>query len=70
MKVLFVFFKVFKLVGVYGIVVEVWWGIVERIFFFVYDWFLYEELFKLIFEVGLKLYVVLCFYLNVRLLFY
>lgn len=33
----------------------------------VYDWSLYEELFKLISEAGLKLHIALCFHSNVHL---
>lgn len=52
--------------GVHGIAVEVWWGIVERFSPLAYDWSLYEELFKLISESGLKVHVALSFHSNVN----
>jgi len=67
MKALSVSLKALKLAGVHGIAVEVWWGIVERTSPLAYDWSLYEELFKLISEVGLKLHIALCFHSNVHL---
>ncbi|KAF8409738.1 hypothetical protein HHK36_005817 [Tetracentron sinense] len=54
--------KALKLAGVHGITVEVWWGIVERYSPLAYNWSLYEELFKLISESGLKLHVALSFH--------
>ncbi|OVA20131.1 Glycoside hydrolase [Macleaya cordata] len=59
--------KALKLAGVHGIMVEVWWGIVERSSPSEYDWHLYEELFKLISESGLKLHVALSFHSNMKL---
>lgn len=41
-------------------------GIVERFSPLAYDWSLYEELFKLISESGLKLHVALSFHSNVN----
>lgn len=67
MKALSVSLKALKLAGVHGIAVEVWWGIVERTSPLAYDWSLYEELFKLISEVGLKLHIALCFHSNIHL---
>ncbi|XP_009346548.2 inactive beta-amylase 4, chloroplastic-like isoform X1 [Pyrus x bretschneideri] len=65
-KALTVALKALKLAGVHGIAVEVWWGIVERFSPLAYDWSLYEELFKLISESGLKLHVALSFHSNVN----
>ncbi|KAK3013169.1 hypothetical protein RJ639_007888 [Escallonia herrerae] len=66
-KALTISLKALKLAGVHGIAVEVWWGIVEDSSPFAYNWSLYEELFKLISETGLKLQVALCFHSNMRL---
>ncbi|KAJ4835099.1 Inactive beta-amylase 4, chloroplastic [Turnera subulata] len=66
-KALTVSLKALKLAGVHGIAVEVWWGIVERFSPFKYDWSLYEELFRLISEMGLKMHVALCFHSNMHL---
>lgn len=67
MKALSVSLKALKLAGVHGIAVEVWWGIVERTSPLAYDWSLYEQLFKLISESGLKLHIALCFHSNGQL---
>ncbi|KAK9734945.1 hypothetical protein RND81_04G172900 [Saponaria officinalis] len=64
LKALSVSLKALKLAGVHGIAVEVWWGIVERTSPHAYDWSLYEELFKLIFETGLQLHIAFCFHSN------
>ncbi|XP_058219004.1 inactive beta-amylase 4, chloroplastic isoform X3 [Rhododendron vialii] len=66
-KALTVSLKALKLAGVYGIAVEVWWGIVERTSPFAYNWSLYEELFKLISDSGLKLHIALSFHSNMHL---
>ncbi|CAL5335538.1 unnamed protein product [Camellia sinensis] len=66
-KALTISIKALKLAGVHGIAVEVWWGIVERASPFAYNWSLYEELFKLISESGLKLHVALSFHSNMHL---
>ncbi|XP_058115214.1 inactive beta-amylase 4, chloroplastic isoform X2 [Magnolia sinica] len=65
-KALTMSLKALKLAGVHGIAVEVWWGLVERSSPFTYNWFLYEELFKLISESGLKLHVALSFHASMR----
>ncbi|GLU23937.1 hypothetical protein SLE2022_399110 [Rubroshorea leprosula] len=65
-KALTVSLKALKLAGVHGIGVEVWWGIVERLSPLEYDWSLYEELFKLISDSGLKMHVALSFHSNVN----
>ncbi|KAI7734415.1 hypothetical protein M8C21_004064 [Ambrosia artemisiifolia] len=61
-KALTVSLKALKLAGVHGIAVEVWWGVVERFFPHAYNWSLYEQLFKLVSETGLKLQVALSFH--------
>lgn len=66
-KALTISLKALKLAGVYGIAVEVWWGIVERTSPFAYNWSLYEELFELISDSGLKLHVALSFHSNMHL---
>ncbi|KAK4546725.1 hypothetical protein RGQ29_032866 [Quercus rubra] len=63
-KALTVSLKALKLGGVHGIAVEVWWGIVERFSPVAYDWSLYEQLFQLISQLGLKLHVDLSFHSN------
>lgn len=65
-KALTISLKALKLAGVHGIGVEVWWGIVERFSPFDYNWSLYEELFKLIADAGLKLHVALSFHSNIH----
>ena len=55
-----------KVAGVHGVAVEVWWGVVERFSPLSYDWFLYEHLFKLISDCGLKLHAALSFHSNMR----
>ncbi|CAI0378802.1 unnamed protein product [Linum tenue] len=66
LKALTVSLKALKLAGVHGIAVEVWWGIVERFAPLEYNWRLYEDLFRLISESGLKLHVALYFHSNVH----
>ncbi|KAE8667046.1 Inactive beta-amylase 4 [Hibiscus syriacus] len=66
LKALTVSLKALKLAGVHGIGIEVWWGIVERFSPFDYDWSLYEELFKLVSDSGLKLHVALSFHSNIH----
>ncbi|XP_076959662.1 inactive beta-amylase 4, chloroplastic-like isoform X1 [Bidens hawaiensis] len=67
MKALTVSLRALKLAGVHGIAVEVWWGVVERFFPHSYNWSLYEQLFKLVSEMGLKLQVALSFHSNSHL---
>ncbi|KAG6596763.1 Inactive beta-amylase 4, chloroplastic, partial [Cucurbita argyrosperma subsp. sororia] len=55
-----------KVAGVHGVAVEVWWGVVERFSPLSYDWFLYEHLFKLVSDCGLKLHAALSFHSNMR----
>ncbi|CAF1698910.1 inactive beta-amylase 4, chloroplastic-like isoform X1 [Brassica napus] len=67
LKALTVSLKALKLAGVHGVAVEVWWGIVERFCPLEFKWSLYDELFRLISEAGLKLHVALCFHSNMHL---
>lgn len=66
LKALTISLKALKLAGIHGIAVEVWWGIIESSPF-AYNWSLYEELFNLISETGLKLQVALSFHSNMHL---
>ncbi|KAH9330641.1 hypothetical protein KI387_002749, partial [Taxus chinensis] len=61
-KALSVSLRALKLAGVHGVMVEVWWGVVERISPLKYDWSVYEDLFKMICEAGLKLHIALSFH--------
>lgn len=56
-----------KVAGVHGVAVEVWWGVVERFSPSTYDWLVYEKLFKMISESGLKLHAALSFHSDMRL---
>ncbi|XP_056860998.1 inactive beta-amylase 4, chloroplastic-like isoform X2 [Raphanus sativus] len=67
LKALTVSLKALKLAGVHGVAVEVWWGIVERFSPLEFKWSLYDELFRLVSEAGLKLHVALCFHSNMHL---
>lgn len=64
MKALTISLKALKLAGVHGIAVEVWWGVVEGTSPMAYNWSLYEDLFNLISDLGLKLQVALSFHSN------
>lgn len=55
-----------KVAGVHGVAVEVWWGVVERFTPLTYDWLLYEGLFKMISDTGLKLHAALSFHSDIR----
>mmetsp|Transcript_6987 Transcript_6987/g.25759 ORF Transcript_6987/g.25759 Transcript_6987/m.25759 type:complete len:971 (+) Transcript_6987:311-3223(+) len=48
--------------GVDGVMVDVWWGVVEAEAPYMYDWSAYRELFDIIHDSGLKLQVVLSFH--------
>lgn len=63
-KALTISLKALKLAGVHGIAVEVWWGVVEGTSPMAYNWSLYEDLFNLIADIGLKLQVALSFHSN------
>ncbi|XP_021740709.1 inactive beta-amylase 4, chloroplastic-like [Chenopodium quinoa] len=67
LKALSASLKALKAAGVHGVAVEVWWGVVEHTSPYSYDWSLYEELFKMVSEAGLKLHIALCFHSNARL---
>ena len=58
--------RALKLAGVHGVAVEVWWGVVECFSPMIYDWSLYEALFRLISEAGLKLHAALSFHSDTR----
>ncbi|XP_057860138.2 inactive beta-amylase 4, chloroplastic [Cryptomeria japonica] len=62
LKALSVSLRALKLAGVHGVMVEVWWGVVERVSPLQYDWSVYEDLFKMTCDAGLKLHVVLSFH--------
>eukprot|EP00252_Welwitschia_mirabilis_P016455 TRINITY_DN3629_c0_g1_i3.p1 TRINITY_DN3629_c0_g1~~TRINITY_DN3629_c0_g1_i3.p1 ORF type:complete len:478 (-),score=96.07 TRINITY_DN3629_c0_g1_i3:204-1637(-) len=66
MKALTVSLRALKLAGVQGVVVEVWWGIVERFSPLHYDWSMYEDLFKLVSDADLKLHTVLSFHASLH----
>lgn len=52
----------FKLAGVHGIMVDIWWGIVERDGPKAYDFSAYRRLFEMASEAGLKLQAVMSFH--------
>ncbi|KAJ8565956.1 hypothetical protein K7X08_008532 [Anisodus acutangulus] len=52
--------KALKLLGVYGIELPVWWGVVEKETMGKYDWTGYLALAEMIQNLGLKLHVSLC----------
>lgn len=54
--------KVFAVAGVEGVVVEIWWGVVERNQPRVYDWRGYRELVMMACMCGLKVRAVLAFH--------
>ncbi|KAK4372546.1 hypothetical protein RND71_007930 [Anisodus tanguticus] len=54
--------KALKLLGVYGIELPVWWGVVEKETMGKYDWTGYLALAEMIQNLGLKLHVSLCFH--------
>lgn len=51
-----------KRVGVEGVMVDIWWGIVEREGPGIYDWKAYGELIEIVAEIGLKLQAVMSFH--------
>lgn len=65
-KALTISLKALKLAGIHGIAVEVWWGVVEGTSPLAYNWSVYEDLFNLIADVGLKLQVALSFHSNLH----
>lgn len=54
--------KALKLLGVEGVELPVWWGIVEKDSMGEYDWSGYLAIAEMIQKVGLKLHVTLCFH--------
>lgn len=54
--------RALRSIGVDGVSVDVWWGVVESKAPEVYDWSAYEQLFSLVQQCGLKLQVVLSFH--------
>lgn len=54
--------RALRSVGVEGVMVDVWWGVVERDEPGVYDWSAYLELAELVTEAGLKLQCVMSFH--------
>ncbi|QHO40582.1 hypothetical protein HN51_006627 [Arachis hypogaea] len=54
--------KALKLLGVEGVELPVWWGIVEKDAAGKYDWSGYLAIAEMVQKVGLKLHVTLCFH--------
>ncbi|OIV95799.1 hypothetical protein TanjilG_20249 [Lupinus angustifolius] len=54
--------KALKLLGVEGVELPVWWGIVEKDAMGKYDWSGYLAIAEMVQKVGLKLHVTLCFH--------
>lgn len=54
--------KALKLLGVEGVELPVWWGIVEKDAMGEYDWSGYLSIAEMVQKVGLKLHVTLCFH--------
>ncbi|CAL0334655.1 unnamed protein product [Lupinus luteus] len=54
--------KALKLLGVEGVELPVWWGIVEKDAIGKYDWSGYLAIAEMVQKVGLKLHVTLCFH--------
>lgn len=54
--------KALKLLGVEGVELPIWWGIVEKEAMGKYDWSGYLAIAEMIQKVGLKLHVSLCFH--------
>lgn len=51
-----------KVAGVDGVMVDVWWGAVERHSPHMYDWSAYQDLFHMVTEAGLKAQVIMSFH--------
>ena len=51
-----------KMAGVDGVMVDVWWGIVESKGSRHYDWRAYQSLFKLVTDFGLKIQAIMSFH--------
>lgn len=54
--------KALKLLGVEGVELPIWWGVVEKEAMGKYDWSGYLALVEMVHKVGLKLHVSLCFH--------
>ncbi|XP_071907012.1 beta-amylase-like [Coffea arabica] len=54
--------KKLKEIGVDGIMVDVWWGLIERNGPKMYDWAAYKSLFKLVVKIGLKIQAIMSFH--------
>ncbi|KAM5569086.1 inactive beta-amylase 9 [Rosa sericea] len=54
--------KALKLLGVTGVELPVWWGIVEKEAMGKYEWSAYHSLVEMVKEAGLELHVSLCFH--------
>ncbi|XP_027361134.1 inactive beta-amylase 9 [Abrus precatorius] len=54
--------KALKLLGVEGVELPIWWGIVEKDAMGEYDWSGYLAIAEMVQKVGLKLHVTLCFH--------
>nr|ADP88920.1 beta-amylase [Gunnera manicata] len=54
--------KALKLLGVEGVELPVWWGVVEKKAMGNYEWSSYLEIAEMVQNVGLKLHVSLCFH--------
>lgn len=55
-------FRALAMVGVEGVVMEVWWGLVERVAPGVYNWRGYMEIVALARRMGLKVRAVMAFH--------
>lgn len=55
-------FRALALAGVEGVVMEVWWGLVERKQPMVYEWEGYSEIVELARKCGLKVRAVMAFH--------
>ncbi|KAF3646729.1 Beta-amylase [Capsicum annuum] len=55
-------FKELREAGVDGIMVDIWWGIVEGNGPGLYDWFAYRSLFQLVQKTGLKIQAIMSFH--------
>jgi beta-amylase len=61
-KLLFTALMTLKLAGVEGVMVDVWWGIVERAGPKNYDFSAYQTLFRMLAKAGLKVQAVMSFH--------
>lgn len=54
--------KKLKAIGVDGIMVDVWWGLIEGKGPKKYDWAAYKSLFELVVKIGLKIQAIMSFH--------